>query len=85
MFCVSQDSPIVKNKSVKRISYGTLSFATRQLSCFNVFHELFYLNGKKIVSIHLDEFLTPLCLAYWIMCDGSKQNQGLYLNTYGFE
>ena len=32
----------------------------------------------------ITELLKPRGLAYWIMDDGSKQNKGLHLNTYGF-
>ena len=31
------------------------------------------------------ELLTPVGLAYWIMDDGSKQNNGLHLNVYAFD
>lgn len=34
--------------------------------------------------MNIKELLTPLSLAYWIMDDGSIQNKGLHLNTYGF-
>ena len=39
---------------------------------------------KKIVPSNVAQYLTPLALAHWIMCDGSKHNSGLHLNTYGF-
>ena len=29
--------------------------------------------------------LTPKGFSYWIMDDGSRQNKGLHLNTYGFK
>lgn len=38
----------------------------------------------KIVPLNIQELLTPRGLAYWIMDDGSLQNKGLHLNTYGF-
>nr|WDS46460.1 LAGLIDADG homing endonuclease [Cyathus striatus] len=39
---------------------------------------------KKIVPSNILDLLTPIGLAYWIMDDGSIQNKGLHLNTYGF-
>ena len=34
--------------------------------------------------MNIESLLTPRGLAYWIMDDGSLQNKGLHLNTYGF-
>ena len=41
-------------------------------------------NNLKIVPLNIKNLLTPRGLAYWIMVDGSLQNKGLHLNTYGF-
>ena len=38
---------------------------------------------QKIVPSNIQDLLTPRGLAYWIMDDGSLQNKGLHLNTYG--
>jgi len=64
--------------------YQSSSFTTLSLPCFNVFRELFYFKGKKIVPKNIDELLTYRGLAYWIMDDGSIQNKGLHLNIYSF-
>jgi hypothetical protein len=57
----------------------------KQLPCFNEYRELFYNNQNiKIIPNNLDNLLTAEGLAHWIMNDGSKQNTGLHLNTYGF-
>jgi hypothetical protein len=61
-----------------------LSFATLTFPCFNEFYDLFYLNGVKVVPSNIDELLTPLGLAYWIMCDGSFTGSGVRLNTQSF-
>lgn len=45
-------------------------FNTMTLPCFNIFRELFYLNGKKIIPVNINDLLTPIAIAYWIMCDG---------------
>lgn len=55
-----------------------------QLPCFNIFREMFYLDGIKIVPVDIYNNLTAVGLAYWLMVDGSKSGQGLHLNTYGF-
>ena len=70
-------------------SYGSVNFATLSLPCFNYYKNLFYnsdgaSSSKKIVPSNIQDLLTPRGLAYWIMDDGSLQNKGLHLNTYGF-
>ena len=61
-----------------------IRFHTFTYTSFNVIHEDWYTNGVKHVPSNIAEYLTPLALAVWIMDDGSIQNQGLHLNTYGF-
>ena len=66
-------------------SYSSVNFATLSLPCFNYYKNLFYNSeGLKIVPSNIKELLSPKGLAYWIMDDGSIQNKGLHLNTYGF-
>ena len=86
-FCVNDYTPqsrlVVDNRTKK--TYSAISFTTMQLPCFNVYRELFYdLNKKKIVPSNISELLTPRSLAFWIMDDGSKQNDGLHISVYGF-
>jgi hypothetical protein len=65
--------------------YSSVQFATLSLPCFNYYKSLFYnSNNIKIVPSNIQNLLTPIGLAYWIMDDGSLQNKGLHLNTYGF-
>ena len=83
------DNFTVKEKSFidKRTnkSYSSVNFATLSLPCFNYYKNLFYNSeGLKIVPSNIKELLSPKGLAYWIMDDGSIQNKGLHLNTYGF-
>jgi hypothetical protein len=75
----------VKEIIVKGNMYKYLSFSTKSLQEFNRLHSLFYINRKKIVSIEIENLLTPIGLAYWIMDDGSRVNTGFNLNTNGFE
>ena len=64
--------------------YSSVQFATLSLPCFNYYKELFYNENKKIVPSNIQNLLSPRGSAYWIMDDGSLQNKGLHLNTYGF-
>ena len=73
-----------KNK-ITNIKYSSVNFATLSLPCFNDYKNLFYSSKNiKIVPSNIKNLLTPIGLAYWIMDDGSLQNKGLHLNTYGF-
>jgi LAGLIDADG DNA endonuclease family len=58
-----------------------IKFSTFALPCFNEFYDLFYLNGKKMIPLNIEELLTPRSLAYWAMDDGSKIIYGFYLHT----
>ena len=65
--------------------YSSVQFATLSLPCFNYYKDLFYnSNNLKIVPSNIQNLLSPRGLAYWMMDDGSLQNKGLHLNTYGF-
>lgn len=75
---------IFTDKRTNKI-YSSVNFATLTLPCFNHYKNLFYnSNNLKIVPNTIQNLLTPIGLAYWIMDDGSIQNKGLHLNTYGF-
>nr|CAI9430484.1 LAGLIDADG endonuclease [Fomitopsis pinicola] len=67
------------------IKYSSVQFATLSLPCFNYYKDIFYNSENlKIVPSNIKNLLSPRGLAYWIMDDGSLQNKGLHLNTYGF-
>lgn len=72
-----------KNKITLK-EYKSVQFATLSLPCFNHYRSIFYQENLKIVPLDISNLLTPRGLAYWIMDDGSIQNKGLHLNTYGF-
>ena len=48
------------------------------------FWSIFYLNGKKVIPLNIDKFLSPLVLAVWVMDDGSFNKNKLDLSTYSF-
>ena len=45
---------------------------------------MFYRKGKKIINSKLENYLTPLALAIWIMDDGGWVNPGIRISTYNF-
>lgn len=75
----------VKDILVKGKIYKYLDFNTKSLQEFTILHSLFYYQKKKIIPITIENLLTPIGLAYWVMDDGSKLNTGFHFNTNGFE
>ena len=66
--------------------YNAIKFQTLSLPCFNIYKELFYNSeGIKIIPSNIEELLTPISLAYWIMDDGYKFNKALYISTESFK
>lgn len=68
----------------KGIVRKIIRFRTWTFSSFNWIHDLWYINGIKVIPSNIGEFLTPLALAIWIMDDGGKVNQGLKLSTNSY-
>jgi len=85
-FCSANYTPYIKewdeNKQEKM--YSSISLTTMQLPCFTVLRSLWYKETIKIIPLNIQELLTPIALAHWIMGDGSKQNEGLHLSVYAF-
>lgn len=63
-----------------RVAYR---FTTRSLPEFTSYHNWFYVNGKKIVPDDIN--LTPLTMAVWVMDDGTRCRNSIFLNTQQFE
>lgn len=68
------------NKRRKTFDFN-IKFWTRSLACFNIYHELFYKDGVKIIPVNLIDLLTPIGLAYWAMDDGYNTSTGFYFCT----
>lgn len=72
--------PKHRNGNGNRVAYR---FTTRSLPIFNDFYKRFFEGGKKHIPKNLK--LTPIILAYWLMDDGSKSYNSVYLNTQQFD
>ena len=85
-FCVSDHKPYFNQSVDKRNNekYYSFHFATMQLPCFNLYREIFYNLGNKIIPNDIYKLLTPRGLAFWIMDDGSRQGEGLHISAYAF-
>ncbi len=76
----SFDSRPAKNKT-----YSSIKFQTLSLPCFNKYRELFYNSeGVKIIPSDLENLLTHVSLAYWIMDDGYGSGKGFYICTESY-
>jgi len=64
--------------------YG-YEFNTFTFRSFNWIHDMFYHKGKKRISPKIENYITPLALAIWIMDDGGWANPGVRISTYNFE
>lgn len=84
-YCTDNIVSSPKSRMINTKTYLCYTFTTKQLPCFNEYYDMFNPLGVKVVPKTIETYLTPLALAFWIMGDGSKQNEGLHLNTYGLK
>lgn len=80
---------IMAGTSILRgILYHNITIQTRQLACLVELLDLFYIqvNGKwvKTIKPELFFYMNYAVLAYWIMGDGARRNEGITLCTDGF-
>lgn len=84
---------ISNNGKIRKI----IRFSTWTYDQFNEIHKNWYIpapsgsgygasapNGKKVLPNDIDQFLSPLALAIWIMDNGGKIGKGLKLATNNF-
>lgn len=65
-------------------TYITHHFSTRSLPFFVPFYLMFYPEGKKVIPVNIQFYLTPIAFAQLIMDDGSWAKHGLIIQTNGF-
>lgn len=76
--------PYADSTVINGVRFYSTRFDTRAYPVFTILHNIFIINGKKIISPDLFHFLSPVALAYWIMGDGARKQKGLLLCTDGF-
>jgi hypothetical protein len=81
-FC--QGYPRLDYTNVNNKNFTSIVFVTRVYPCFTEWHDMFYVNNKKIVPLELYNMLDYEALAYWIMGDGTKSGNGMVLQTQSF-
>lgn len=83
-YCNNKIPVISKRLGNKGKLRKVVRFATWTYTSFNWIREVWYRDGVKRVPDCIEEYLTPLGLAIWIMDDGSKANKGLKFATNSF-
>lgn len=78
------DYPYLTSNSFKGKKFKALCFNTRVYPCLTEYYEMFYVKGVKIVPLNLYELIDYEFLAYWIMGDGSRAGNAIYLQTQSF-
>ncbi len=69
-----------KSKELKSFRFSTISHPE-----FTALYNFFYKNGVKIIPENIGKFLiSPFSLAIWLMDDGNKNHQAVFLNTQQF-
>jgi LAGLIDADG DNA endonuclease family len=81
-FC--QGYPRLDYTTVNGKRFTLIIFVTRVYPCFTEWHNMFYVNGKKIIPLELYNMLDYEALAYWIIGDGTKSGNGMVLQTQSF-
>jgi hypothetical protein len=80
--------PYMGKSYIRGKCFFSITFQTRQLECFNDIFNLFYstVKGKKIKYINTELFfhMNYRVLAFWIMGDGCKKNNGLEISTQSY-
>lgn len=64
--------------------YFGYEFNTFTFRSFDWVYNMFYRKGRKIINPKIDNYLTPLALAVWIMDDGGWVGSGVRISTYNF-
>ena len=81
-FCSSY--PMITTTSLKDRNFKGLCFNTRAYPCLTEFYYMFYVKRTKIVPLNLYEIIDYEFLAYWVMGDGTKAGNAIYLQTQTF-
>jgi len=83
-YCNDKTPAISTRLGVKGKVRKIIRFSTWTYSSFNWIHDEWYVNGRKCIPKSIDQYLTPLALAIWIMDDGAKVGKGFKFSTNSF-
>ena len=83
-YCNDKIPTIKERLGIKGKVRKIARFHTWTYTSFNWIRYIWYINGTKCLPENINEYLTPLALAIWIMDDGTKIEKGLKLSTNNF-
>lgn len=83
-YCNNKMPIIRKRLGIKGKVRKIVKFSTWTYTSFNWVDNDWYINGRKCVPSNIDQYLTPLALAIWIMDDGCKVGKGLKFSSKNF-
>lgn len=81
-FC--SDYPSITKTNLKNNNFKGICLITRFYPCLTEIYNMFYVNKVKVVPLNLYEIIDYEFLAFWIMGDGSKAGNAIYLQTQSF-
>ena len=82
----SNNLPVIFKSNLGDKDYEFYRFNTYAYSSWIGFYKLFYTSSKKkVVPKNIDQYLTPLALAIWIMDDGTFKSPGVRIATNCFK
>jgi heme/copper-type cytochrome/quinol oxidase subunit 1 len=76
--------PIITTTTIKDKTFKGICLYTRAYPCLTEFYNMFYVKRVKFVPLDLYEMIDYEFLAYWIMGDGTKDSNAIYLETQTF-
>ena len=65
--------------------YPCVQFVTRTDPVFTVWRKRFYVDRRKIVPPDIEDFVTPMSVAVWLMDDGTADRADVSFQTHSFE
>lgn len=86
----SSTLPVLVKRTLRKKTFYSLAFRTRQLECLNEIYSLFY-NEQKIKRLNTDlyHYFNDVVFAHWIMGDGSLNKKSKYMtlctDSYSWE
>jgi ubiquinol-cytochrome c reductase cytochrome b subunit len=83
-YCNTKIPNITTRLGAKGKLKKVVRFSTWTYTSFNWIHDLWYKDKIKCIPSCIDQYLTPLALAIWIMNKGAKVGNGLKFSTNSF-
>lgn len=83
-YCTSKKPKLKRNIALGNKNYFSYKFRTWTFSNLNWIYKSFYKNKVKVVPNNIQDLLSPLALAVWIMAAGGVHPSGMILSTYNF-